>query len=374
MKDSYYRITEDIRRLYSLMNDEISQKLFIARLEYDITSETDTIETLMKYSAYSGKDELENIAEYLRHGDEVFLYTASDIGAIVVKMLKVKYNMYPTGFCDRDPYKQKQGFCGLPVIAPETLFKKHADSYIFIASITFEKEILNILLQNNIPCNHIINQHVGSRGLQYFEFMDNIDWNYCITRCGGGVIIDGGCYDCGTSIQFIKEISSRSKSIDFEIYAFEPDTSNHEKCKYIIQEQNLTNVKLIQAGLGEKPGTAHFKACGSGGSRVSAEGDCQIKLTSIDEVARNKNVIFIKMDIEGSELNALKGAELTIIQSRPVLAICVYHKPGDILAILEYLSKICPDYCFYLRHYGDFDQETVLYAIPQEMQKKGGTK
>jgi len=74
-------------------------------------------------------------------------------------------------------------------------------------------------------------------------------------------------------------------------------------------------------------------------------------------------VTYIKMDIEGAELNALKGAANTIKKNKPRLAICVYHKPEDILEIPVFLSELVPSYQFYLRHHSQYYIETVLYAV-----------
>lgn len=76
-----------------------------------------------------------------------------------------------------------------------------------------------------------------------------------------------------------------------------------------------------------------------------------------------QKVTFIKMDVEGAELEALKGAEATIKRDKPRCAICVYHKPEDIDTITEYLHKLVPEYKFYMRHYSLCDYETVLYAV-----------
>ena len=72
------------------------------------------------------------------------------------------------------------------------------------------------------------------------------------------------------------------------------------------------------------------------------------------------------MDIEGSELEALHGAEKQIVKNHPVLAVCVYHKIEDILNIWDYLRMLVPSYRFYLRHHMWSGSETVLYAIPSD--------
>ena len=68
------------------------------------------------------------------------------------------------------------------------------------------------------------------------------------------------------------------------------------------------------------------------------------------------------MDIEGAEYEALQGAEKTIRNCHPRLAISVYHKPSDILDIPSYLMTLDETYRFYIRHYSSWRWETVLYA------------
>ncbi len=71
------------------------------------------------------------------------------------------------------------------------------------------------------------------------------------------------------------------------------------------------------------------------------------------------------MDIEGSELKALEGATETIRKYKPKLAICVYHKPEDIIEIPKKILELNPNYKLWLRHYSYVDTETVLYAIDE---------
>ena len=70
------------------------------------------------------------------------------------------------------------------------------------------------------------------------------------------------------------------------------------------------------------------------------------------------------MDIEGAELDALKGASEIIVRDKPHLVICVYHKPSDIITIPEYILHLDSEYKLYLRHHTtDVSSGTVLYAI-----------
>ena len=90
---------------------------------------------------------------------------------------------------------------------------------------------------------------------------------------------------------------------------------------------------------------------------------------SIDDmVAANKLacVDMIKMDIEGAELPALRGARETIRKFTPKLAICVYHKDNDLVEIPDYVKSLSPDYEFYFEYYTDVGWEAVSYAVHRE--------
>lgn len=70
------------------------------------------------------------------------------------------------------------------------------------------------------------------------------------------------------------------------------------------------------------------------------------------------------MDIEGSELNALRGATETIKRDRPTLTICVYHKAEDLITIPQFIKNLYSDYKFYLRKHTQIaETELVLYGV-----------
>jgi len=83
-----------------------------------------------------------------------------------------------------------------------------------------------------------------------------------------------------------------------------------------------------------------------------------LKIDTIVERVGLERVDFIKMDIEGAEVDALLGAEETIKGFKPKLAICTYHRPTDPVEIRKILLKYNPNYKFKELERG----EKVLYA------------
>ena len=67
-------------------------------------------------------------------------------------------------------------------------------------------------------------------------------------------------------------------------------------------------------------------------------------------VIKNKitDIDLIKMDIEGSELDALKGSKYILNQFKPDLIISAYHSPDQLIDIMNYLSKLETNYIIYV--------------------------
>ncbi len=179
------------------------------------------------------------------------------------------------------------------------------------------------------------------------------------------VFIDGGGYTGDTTQQFIDTVKSAGKGIK-RIVIFEP---NEENCRLIRKFfGKRKEVTIIQKGLSDEEKTitftgegSTFGACENG----SDEGNVvSIPVINIDAVPECQDATWIKMDIEGSELEALRGAKQVIQHNRPKLTICIYHSDEDMIRIAEYVHEIVPEYKMYVRHHKNHWQETVLYAIP----------
>jgi hypothetical protein len=87
---------------------------------------------------------------------------------------------------------------------------------------------------------------------------------------------------------------------------------------------------------------------------------------TLDELLYDYTPTYIKMDIEGGELEALKGARNIIKSAMPILAICVYHKQSDFWEIPLLIRSITEGYRFFLRAYSWSGFEVVCYAVPEK--------
>lgn len=170
------------------------------------------------------------------------------------------------------------------------------------------------------------------------------------------VFVDCGAYDGDTVLQFAK-LTGGSYS---KIYAFEADPDNIAKMRK--NTAGMHGLTIVPKGVFDRDTTVFFANDGKMTSHVSESG-VGVEMTSIDNTVGSDEVTFIKMDIEGSELKALEGARKTIERCKPRLAICVYHRIDDIIAIPEFIRSTDIDYRLYFRNYHSQSIEAVIYAI-----------
>ena len=350
-----------VKNIYDHLQDEQSKFIFENRLLYSLTEDRAYVLrniTMQRSGTLPNARELDKIVEFCKsHMDEIVVYGLGND----FQTLQSLYPDFPVQrLCDGDERKQKSGWKGIPVMSPRELLKLKNEVYVAISSYLHCEEIRSFLQKHGFSKERIIDIGAVMYGggidvsrhlLQYFDkeiMMPQED----------EVFIDGGCFDCDTDREFIKWCGGNYK----KIYAFEPDLKNYERCLEYCREENLQNIVLYQKGLWSRETELLFQDTGDGSSRIG-EGTVEIQTVAIDAVVGDEAVSFIKMDIEGAELEALRGAEKTILRNRPRLAICIYHKPEDVIAIPEYILSLHSDYKLYIRHYSLNDCETVLYAV-----------
>ena len=182
----------------------------------------------------------------------------------------------------------------------------------------------------------------------------------------GDIVIDAGAYDGSTALNFAYKTGNSGHIYSFEFF---PDSIAHFSRNLDLNPDLAERITIVPNALwsssnkklfiiGKGPGTRVVTST----SDVSAE---EIETLKIDDLVVNKKLAridFIKMDVEGSELEALKGAEKSIRTYKPKLAISLYHKLHDFWEIPEWIDNLNLGYHFYLNHYTIHREETVLFA------------
>lgn len=174
------------------------------------------------------------------------------------------------------------------------------------------------------------------------------------------VFVDVGVFDATTSLLFSKKCNYKS------IYLFEPNAEFYQVSLENLETNHVRDFNMVQKGAWNEEMVLKFGGEGIsfGVDRNSNSDDyMEIPVTTLDSQLGDVAVTFIKMDIEGSEYQALQGASHVIRSNKPKLAISIYHKPEDLLQIQQFIKSLVPEYRFFLRHYQTDTMETVLYAV-----------
>lgn len=326
--------------IYSHLGDEESRYLFEVCLRYRLNYELKLYNIHRKSSVYK---------KLQGNKKRFFMFGAGYTGHLYVNVFsEISWN----AFIDNDNFKVgKQDI--LPIISFQEFIENSENAIVFIPNTQYWTEMKQQLISNGFSEDSII-CYYGSPaffGTQYF------DLPYFKPQ-RKEFFIDAGGYDGYSTQCFFNWLrNSLGRSI-----IFEPNHIQYEVCKNNMQ--NYDNVKIVNKGLWHKKEIVKFYNGGTSGG-INSIGEEIIEAVSLDEELKDEKerVTFIKMDIEGAELNALKGAERTIRVQKPKLAICIYHKPEDVREIPNLLLDYVPDYKFYIRHYSFSTWETVLYAI-----------
>lgn len=177
----------------------------------------------------------------------------------------------------------------------------------------------------------------------------------------GDTVIDGGAWLGDTLLYFAEQVGPQG-----HVYAFEPTETHIKALTKTCATHDLTqNVTLTQAGLWHKQTRLSFADSDDhqgSGSFISESGENAIDVLALDSFLEGRKVDLIKLDIEGSEHNALRGAEQTLKTQQPKLAVCLYHQLQDLHQIPLYLKTLLPNHRFYFHHQGLSPVDAVLFA------------
>ena len=322
--------------------------------------------------------------------EQIVLFGAGTIGTLIARQLIAK-GTQPAAIADNDPDKWLTRVEGVSVRSPEYCKEAYPEA-VWIPTVLrtpYKQEILEHIVRLGVVCGSV-HGYLPSHNKPFEEIEKVLAvvteeesreelWNQCEFRKHGGperrmhdirdVYFESFIWqrsdehyvDCGAADgDTVKEFQSRWEKYRF-ITAFEPDPENFRK----LEREYRDRASCFQYAIGDHVGSVRFAATGDQTSHIAEDG-IKVPLWSLDKWHFRAPPTFIKMDIEGAELEALWGAREIIRKHSPVLAICAYHEPDHLWQIPLLIHALNPNYELRLRRYLEATWELIWYAVPKE--------
>jgi FkbM family methyltransferase len=200
--------------------------------------------------------------------------------------------------------------------------------------------------------------------------LENSFRQYFISRDGNNFMPRNGdvVFDCGACVGEISTLFAGFVGETGEVHTFDPIPLHSKFIRYHAEiNPRLKHIfKVNEFAVDSKTrannteGISDINIVSAGGLVIDIFNSITLDDYSVEK--QIKKIDYIKMDIEGYELNALIGARQIISNFKPRLAICVYHKPEDLWEIMRLIRSYNSSYFFYFGHHSPVGYEAVLYA------------
>jgi FkbM family methyltransferase len=356
---------------------------------------------------------IDDVFDNLRHAKHVCVFGAGMTSETVVALLRKLTDIKVDFLCDNDPAKWGRIFSGdLVCHSPDELERYRDDVAIVIATkhckevhaqlrargfqrmvaipIFFigenhdffaDRENIEVIKRNVLRLLALL---ADDRSREIVQQLLRIWFDFDIEMPGyagicsddeyypAGVIelgereafVDGGAYDGDSLLRFLENSRGRFDAV----YCFELDATNFRLLQQTVAKldpDQQRKIELHNLGLYDEAKQISYETGNTKGqnSRICDGASNSGQVVRLADVLNDRKVTFIKMDLEGADLRALRGAEAIIRRHRPKLAICVYHKLQHLWEVPFYMVSLCPDYRLYLRHHSTLEYGTVCYAV-----------
>lgn len=174
--------------------------------------------------------------------------------------------------------------------------------------------------------------------------------------------VDLGAYRGDTVQEFLTLTNNRYE----KILAVEPDKKSFQKLELFVKQAGLQNIRLENKGIWSRRETLSFNNRAGRNSCLSSSGRVEIEVDSLDNLLQGETVTLIKMDVEGAEKQALRGAAKTIARDCPKLFVSAYHYDKDLFELPKIIKELHPGYRLYLRRHPYIPAWEINYfAIPE---------
>ena len=234
--------------------------------------------------------------------------------------------------------------------------EKNRDKYVQIYNILEDElskkvytEVMNYRM--SLDVRYIVKAYELSikEGCQYFDriITSNLNKEYAFYDVGG--------FDGESTLDYIQHVDGYKK-----VFFFEPTAETLDIAKKRLDHYD--NIEFIQAAVGADKGKTYINDVGGAGNYISTSGTDCVPLVKLEDCI-SSHLSYVKLDIEGYEAQALYGMKNAVMQYKPLLAVSVYHLPGDIHELTSLLLSWNPRYKVYMRHYTESYADTVCYFV-----------
>jgi FkbM family methyltransferase len=143
------------------------------------------------------------------------------------------------------------------------------------------------------------------------------------------VIKDTVFYDIGANVGFYSLLAS-TLIFPGKVFAFEPVPENVLYLKRHLILNDIRNVEVLAVAICDQVGTSNFQEeVTRSMGRLQAEGSTRVQTATLDSLLQAQRIAppnYIKIDIEGAELMALRGASECIRRHRPVIFLATHGR------------------------------------------------
>lgn len=140
----------------------------------------------------------------------------------------------------------------------------------------------------------------------------------------GGILLDIGANIGNHSLYFLLERGAKYA------YCFEPAKETFDILKKNMDINHLENcTKIFNAGVGAGSGSACIsmsKEKNTAYTQISLNEEGDVKVIAIDDIGIKEKINFIKVDVEGFELEVIKGMIKTLEKDKPIMMIEIWTK------------------------------------------------
>lgn len=351
----------------------------------------------------------------------VVLYPAANMASAAAVLLQAR-GVDVRGFSDKDPTRWGQTLKGLPIVSPVDIATLAPSGAVLVASSLYDSAIREYLaacsytkiysmpfLNFRLPEVFVSREYFQATEapfrpgaqeaiLQLFDLLaDDTSRQVLVSKIryyltldkslidairstksiyfdsevlmlsGDEVFADAGAYIGDTLNQFLRITGGLFRSYE----AFEPDPGNCAKLQQAAAAYPQ-RVHVRQAAVTSRSGQARFRTTSGVDAKIVGDDDLSgefVPVVSLDDYFYGQPPpTLIKMDIEGSEAEALRGATNLIKHHQPILAVSIYHYASDLWSIPRLIHELNPHYRLMIRHYTREIDDTVCYALPPRRQ------